>query len=133
MYTGRECFLCGRNGCGDPLDKHHIFNGAYRDKSERYGLTVYLCHNSCHENGPRSVHRNAAVRRQLQRDGQMKTMLENDWETEDFVREFGKNYLNEVKELEVSVRKVRCVRDGDEVRADLEACGFRLTADELPY
>ena len=47
MYRERECFLCGRNGADDPLDKHHIFGGAYRKKSERYGLTVYLCHDRC--------------------------------------------------------------------------------------
>lgn len=44
MYTGRSCWLCGRNGTAEPLDKHHIFGGAYRKKSEKYGLTVYLCH-----------------------------------------------------------------------------------------
>ena len=48
MYTGRSCWLCGRNGTAEPLDKHHIFGGAYRKKSEKYGLTVYLCHGSCH-------------------------------------------------------------------------------------
>ena len=39
-----ECWLCGRNGSVDPLDKHHIFGGPYRKKSEKYGLVVYLCH-----------------------------------------------------------------------------------------
>ena len=54
----RECWLCGKNGCHDPLDKHHIFGGANRKKSEHYGLYVYLCHNSCHLNGPDAAHRN---------------------------------------------------------------------------
>ncbi len=27
------CCRCGRNGCTDPLDKHHIFCGALRKKS----------------------------------------------------------------------------------------------------
>ncbi|MBQ7534111.1 MAG: hypothetical protein IJT43_00650, partial [Stomatobaculum sp.] len=57
-YTGECCFLCGRNGMDDPLDTHHIFNGASRKKSEAYGLTVRLCHGRCHQNGPDSVHRN---------------------------------------------------------------------------
>ena len=133
MYSGRECFLCGKNGCGDPLDKHHIFNGAYRDKSERYGLVVYLCHDSCHENGPRSAHRNAETRLQLQRYGQTKAMMENDWETEDFVREFGKNYLAGVDEIDVNIRKYRINRDGDQISAEVEECSFTLTNDELPY
>lgn len=56
MYTGRSCWLCGRNGTAEPLDKHHIFGGAYRKKSEKYGLTVYLCHGSCHIFGEKAVH-----------------------------------------------------------------------------
>jgi len=97
MYRAdRTCWLCGRNGCGDPLDKHHIFGGtAYRKKSERYGLTVYLCHDSCHENGPESVHRNPETRRMLQEYGQRKAMEENGWSLSDFIREFGKNHLGE--------------------------------------
>lgn len=97
MYRAeRTCWLCGKNGCGDPLDKHHIFGGvAYRKKSERYGLTVWLCHDSCHENGPEAVHRNAETRQRLQEYGQRKAMEENNWTVEDFVREFGKNHLRE--------------------------------------
>ena len=39
----RECFLCGRNGRGDRLERHHIFGAANRKLSEKYGLTVWLC------------------------------------------------------------------------------------------
>lgn len=100
MYRAeRTCWLCGKNGCGDPLDKHHIFGGvAYRKKSERYGLTVWLCHDSCHENGPEAVHRNAETRQRLQEYGQRKAMEENNWTVEDFVREFGKNHLREERD-----------------------------------
>ena len=45
--AARVCAICGRNGMGDPLEKHHIFGGAYRKKSEKYGLTVYLCGMRC--------------------------------------------------------------------------------------
>ena len=41
----KRCFLCGRNDTGDPLERHHIFGGANRKKSEKYGLVVYLCGN----------------------------------------------------------------------------------------
>lgn len=34
------CWLCGRWG---HLEEHHIFGGAYRKKSTKYGLTVFLC------------------------------------------------------------------------------------------
>ena len=92
--TDRKCFLCGRNGAGDPLDKHHIFGGPYRGKSEKYGLYVYLCHNRCHIYGKMSVHQNQKTMRQLKRYGQLKAMKENGWSADDFIREFGKNYID---------------------------------------
>lgn len=91
----RTCWLCGRNGSADPLDRHHIFSGPYRKKSERYGLVVDLCHNSCHIFGPNAVHQNGDTMRQLRAWGQEKVMLEQGWSLEEFIRIFGKNYLEE--------------------------------------
>lgn len=88
----RTCFLCGRNGSTDPLDRHHIFPGQYREKSEKYGLVVYLCHHDCHIFGPNAVHRNRREMLRLKDLGQKKVMEEQGWTTEDFIREFGKNY-----------------------------------------
>lgn len=93
MNEERKCWLCGRNGYGDPLDRHHIFGGAFRKKSERYGLVVYLCHNRCHIFGEHAVHRDAQTMREVKEYGQRRAMSENDWSTGDFIREFGKNYL----------------------------------------
>ena len=89
----RSCWLCGKNGSQDPLDRHHIFGGPNRDKSEKYGLVVDLCHNSCHIFGPNSAHRDEDVRNYLRRYGQKKAMDEQGWTVEDFIREFGRNYL----------------------------------------
>ena len=97
-YQGEYCFLCGRNGTEDPLEEHHIFNGPYRKKSERYGLTVRLCAHRCHNGGPDSVHRNQDVDRELKQRGQRKAMEENGWSVEEFIREFGKNYLDDEEE-----------------------------------
>lgn len=99
-YTGEYCWMCGRNGMDDPLETHHIFNGPNRKKSERYGLTVKLCACSCHNGGPNSVHKNQAEDLKLKKWGQQKAMEENDWSIEDFIREFGKNYLDEEEEPE---------------------------------
>lgn len=88
----RKCFLCGRSG---NLDKHHIFGGPFRGKSEKYGLTVYLCHDTCHIFGPESVHQNRETMLEVKRYGQRKAMEENNWTTADFIQEFGKNYLEE--------------------------------------
>ena len=89
-----ECFLCGKNGWTDPLDRHHIFNKSYKKKSEKYGLVVYLCHHECHIFGKNSVHMNRDVNLKVKQYGQRKVMEEQGWSTEDFIREFGKNYLD---------------------------------------
>ena len=91
----RTCWLCGRNGSTDPLDRHHIFGGPYRKKSEKYGLVVDLCHNSCHIFGEYAVHRNRETMQMLRRCGQRRAMREQGWTTEEFIKVFGKNYLEE--------------------------------------
>lgn len=88
-----ECFLCGKNGWSDKLDRHHIFNKHNRNKSEKYGLVVYLCHNECHIFGKNAVHNNRDVDLKLKQYGQQKAMEEQGWSKEDFIKIFGKNYL----------------------------------------
>lgn len=88
-----RCFLCGMIGYVDPLDKHHIFGGAMRSKSEKYGLFVYLHHDRCHIFGDNSVHKNARINRKLQAFAQKKAMEHYGWSVEDFIKEFYKNYL----------------------------------------
>lgn len=90
----KHCWLCGRNGNVDPLDKHHIFGGPNRKLSEKYGLVVYLCHDRCHENGVYAVHRCKETADLLHRCGQRKAMHDQGWTKEDFIRIFGKNYLD---------------------------------------
>ena len=85
------CALCGRWG---PLERHHVFGGPKRQLSERYGLTVDLCR-SCHNEPPCGVHFNPHTRRIIQREAQRRAMREQTWSTEDFVRVFGKNYLED--------------------------------------
>lgn len=89
----RRCWLCGADGRTDPLDRHHIFGGSRRKKSEKLGLVVDLCHFSCHEFGPNAAHNNATTMQSLHEYGQRKAMEENGWTTDDFIREFGRNYL----------------------------------------
>lgn len=93
MNEYRKCFLCRRNGNCDKLDKHHLFGGANRTKSEKYGLTVWLCHNRCHIFGKYSAHQNGEVMQYLHQYGQKKAMQEQNWTVEQFIEKFGKNYL----------------------------------------
>lgn len=95
MWEEAACWLCGRNGMSDPLDKHHIFGGANRRKSERLGLTVPLCHRECHIFGKHAVHNDPEAMRRLHQYGQRKAMAEQGWSIQDFIREFGKNYLED--------------------------------------
>lgn len=84
-----KCFLCGRY---TPTEIHHIFGGANRTHSERYGLTVHLCH-YCHNEPPNGVHFNAKRMRYLRQIGQLE--FERYHTREEFMRIFGKNYLED--------------------------------------
>lgn len=94
MEETRRCWLCGRNGADDPLERHHIFFGqGMRRLSEKYGLVVYLCGERCHRNGKEAVHRNGETNQQLHEYGQRKWMSENNGTIEDFRKIFGRSYL----------------------------------------
>ena len=89
-----RCWLCGKPAeWNDPLDKHHVFGGALRKKSERDGLWVKLHHYRCHEDGPQSVHRCAEIRRQLQAAAQRAWMKERNAGVEEFRAQYYKSYL----------------------------------------
>lgn len=90
----KTCWLCGRNGATDPLDQHHIFGGSNRKLSDRFGLTVYLCHHDCHIFGERAVHRNPETAQKLHEYGQRKAMEEQGRTPEQFRMVFGKNYVS---------------------------------------
>lgn len=86
-----HCYLCG--SCRN-LERHHIFGGPNRSKSDRLGIVVLLCHD-CHNEPPFGVHHNAQVMYRLKQIGQAKAMEEYGWTTDEFRTVFGKNYLDE--------------------------------------
>ena len=89
----KKCWICGRNGNGDPLEEHHIFQGSNRSNSTKYGLTVYLCGSRCHREGKYSVHKCRETRDRLMKYGQEKAMIEQGWDVEKFIEVFGKSYI----------------------------------------
>lgn len=93
MDDYRTCFLCGRNGSTDRLERHHIFGAANRNRSEKYGLVVWLCGESCHRNGKYAVHQCKETADYIHKYGQEKCMREQGMSIDDFRAEFGKNYL----------------------------------------
>lgn len=86
----KKCYICGKNGNLDPLDMHHVYGGAERNNSEKYGLKVWLCHNNCHLNG---VHADANLNRKLKAEIQQIAMEYYDWAIEDFRNIFRRSYI----------------------------------------
>ena len=85
------CFLCGRNGSGDPLECLHIFGASNRKHSDKDGLFVFLCGNRCHRNGKLSAHQSAVTAELLKVEAQK--AYEDRHTREAFVQRYGKNYL----------------------------------------
>ena len=80
------CFLCGSYQW---VERHHVFGGANRKNSDKYGLWVPLCH-WCHNEPPMGAHHNPETDRELKKVGQI--MFERKYSHEEFMKIFGKNY-----------------------------------------
>lgn len=81
------CEICGRG----PAEKHHVFFGsANRKKSEKFGLVAYLCIDH-HRDGPKAAHRCRETDLYLKEKYQR--IFEESHSREEFMREFGRNYL----------------------------------------
>lgn len=89
MHQEKECYICGTT-CN--LEKHHVYLGANRKVAEKYGLTVWLCHYH-HQDHKEGVHHNKEMMDRLHRLGQ-KYFEKRIGTREDFLREFGRNYLD---------------------------------------
>ena len=89
IQTEKVCYCCGSHR---DLERHHIFGGPNRKLSEKYGLTVYLCH-YCHNEPPNGVHHNAEMMQELRRRGQIIAMEHYGWSVEDFRAIFGRSYV----------------------------------------
>lgn len=91
-----RCYLCGgRAEYYDPLDLHHVFEGALKNKSEKYGLLVRLHHHKCHIFGDEAIHRNAKNNRALKAEAQKVAMACYGWDVDEWRAVFYKNYLEE--------------------------------------
>ena len=88
-----KCFICGKNCNYDSLDKHHVFEGPYRSKSEKYGLFVFIHHNECHIFGKNAVHVNAEIAHKLKKYAQIIAMKVYGWSVEEFIEKFGRSHI----------------------------------------
>ena len=87
IWEGESCFFCGSTRW---LERHHIFQGANRGRSEMDGLVVTLCH-YCHNEPPDGVHFNRTNNLELKRMAQ--EQFEQNRTREEFRSLFGKSYL----------------------------------------
>lgn len=87
LQEEKVCFLCPRL---QNLEQHHIFGGANRRWSEKYGLKVWLCPR-CHRDQKEGVHGNKEIMGIMHRTGQR--AFEKEHTREEFMKIFGKNYL----------------------------------------
>ena len=86
-----QCWLCDCNGRGK-MDRHEVFGGAHRKKSKALGLWVHLCHADCHLG---EIHGNPGGYKAglLKEEAQRCAMRKFGWTEEQFISEFGRNYL----------------------------------------
>lgn len=83
----KRCKICGSTY---QLERHHLLGGMNRKKSEQYGLVMMVCHD-CHTAGERAIHRNPEMMLKYKKVGQR--MFERDHTREEFIQEFGQDYL----------------------------------------
>lgn len=94
------CYLCEKlySDCSikPVVQEHHaIFGTANRDKSEHYGLKVYLCLYH-HIEGEEAVHNNAENALIVKQDAQR--AFTRRFPNEDWMSIFGKNFLYDEEE-----------------------------------
>lgn len=89
MQTEKECFITHST---TGLHKHHIFGGANKNKSEKWGCWVYLRH-EWHNTSNLGVHcGNTSLALELKQLCQLE--FEKLYGHEKFMEEFGRNYLD---------------------------------------
>ncbi len=87
MQDHKECYLTGST---NDLHKHHVFGGANRSNSEKYGCWIWL-RSDWHNMSDRGVHFDRQLDLTIKRDTQAK--FESIWGHALFLKVFGKNYL----------------------------------------
>lgn len=85
--------VCYITGTPYNLHEHHIFEGTgTRQLSEKYGLKVWL-RADWHNMADYGVHFNKELDLELKRMAQQKAMEYYGWDTETFIKKFGRNYI----------------------------------------
>lgn len=87
ISNDERCYICKRTDL--KVDRHEIFHGPYRTKSKALGCWCYLCHGH-----HMMLHQEwADLDITLKQTCQEKAMNHYEWDTKEFLRRFGKNYI----------------------------------------
>lgn len=90
LQKKKRCLVCHTE---QNLHIHHVYEGTGRRKlSDTYGLTVWLCakHHNMSDEG---VHFNRKLDMALKQAAQKKAMKHYGLDVEQFIKIFGKNYI----------------------------------------
>ena len=77
------------------FDKHHIYPGANRKVSEKYGFFVWILHDLHNGNNPNAVHNNPNTGYDLMLKVKCQEVYEQTHSRADFMKLIGRNYLEE--------------------------------------
>lgn len=84
------CIECGKYG----INKHEIFGGANRERSKRDGLVIPLCTAEHHNQYDcKGIHFDKKLMQKWREIGQQAWQDYYNKTKEDFIKEYGKNYL----------------------------------------
>ena len=84
----RECYICHTQR---DLQRHHIFGGPNRRRSDDDGLWIYLCVD--HHTGNHGVHRDFGLALEIKQMGERAWIERYGKTREEFIRDYGKNFL----------------------------------------
>ena len=85
-----KCIICGKS----PVNKHEIFYGSNRQNSIKYGLVIPLCTTEHHVSNVEGIHKDKELCREWQIKGQKAFMEHYNKTKDEFIKLFGKNYLD---------------------------------------
>ena len=92
----KRCFRCGKGDQQGDIHKHHIYAGAFRAKSEKWGCWVYLCRD--HHTGNHGVHTRKGSDYWLHLKKLAQVEFEKRHGHDLFMQEFRRNWLTEEEE-----------------------------------
>ena len=90
LQSHKVCYVTGDNY---NLHCHHVFGGSCKKLSEKYGLKIWL-RADWHNMSNYGIHFDSELNNNIREKAQKKAMEHYNWSIEDFIRIFGRNYID---------------------------------------